>query len=70
MNLLEKRTELNLTQKQVAELMCVKISTVHQWETGKRKMSPAMIRLFELCVDSLLNEQYSQHIDNTTGETK
>lgn len=33
----EYRLEAGLTQKQLAEILCVSQNAIHQWETGKRE---------------------------------
>lgn len=44
----ELRVSLGITQKKLAELMNVTVSTVSFWETGRRNPGGTAIRLLEV----------------------
>lgn len=56
----KKRTEMGLTQEQVADSLGVKRNTVCQWESGVREprlqQLPKLAKLFRCTVDELLSE--------------
>lgn len=54
-----KRTELNMTQSSLAEIMGVDIMTVSRWERGKQEPSIETLKklstLFNCSIDYLVN---------------
>lgn len=62
------RRERDMTQEQMAEFLCVSVSAVSQWESGKTtpdlSVIPAICNLFDITSDELLG------IDVTHKEDK
>ena len=50
-NIKELRQQLGLTQKRLAEGLCVTLATVGRWECGLREPSPLAVRAMELLLE-------------------
>lgn len=62
MKIKEKREQMNLTQRDLAEALAIDQSTVCLWETGKTrpraKLLPRIAKLLSCTVDDLLAEDH------------
>lgn len=60
-NLKQLRKDNKLTQKQLSQSLCVKVSTVTAWETGKKMPNNEMLikisNLFKVSVDELIGNK-------------
>jgi len=51
----EKRKELNLTQKEFAELICVSKPTVERWESGEKPITGPVVLLLQMLTPKYLD---------------
>lgn len=62
----ERRKELNITQKQLSEMLHVSNKTISKWERGLGcpdiSMLPELSKAFNISVDSILNAEVYKNL--------